>query len=140
MADKNVTKTTKKTTTKKVVKKATKPVVKKEVKVEAKRSDKFAVIAISGVQLKVYEGKEYEVKKLEGKKGDKIEIKEVLLLSDGKDVKIGKPYVKDAVVKLEITSQKRGVKQEGFTYSAKSRHRRNYGFRESITKVIVKNI
>ena len=78
MADKKETKTTKKTTTKKVVKKATKPAVKKttpkkEVKVETKKGDKFAVIAISGVQLKVYVGKEYEVEKLEGKKGDKID-------------------------------------------------------------------
>lgn len=145
MADKKVTKTTKKTAPKKAVKKTTKSAAKKvapkkEVKIEAKKSEKFAVIAISGSQLKVYEGKEYEVKKLEGKKGDKIEVKEVLLLSDGKDAKIGNPYIKDAVVKLEITSQKKGEKQEGFTYSAKSRHRRNYGFRESITRVIVKSL
>lgn len=145
MADKKETKTTKKITTKKVVKKATKPAVKKttpkkEVKVETKKGDKFAVIAISGVQLKVYVGKEYEVEKLEGKKGDKIEVKEVLLLSDGKDVKIGKPYLKDAVVKLEITSQKKGEKIEGFKYAAKARQRTRYGYRPSITKVIVKSI
>ena len=137
MADKKETKTT----TKKAVKQAVKKTAhKKEVKVEAKNSDKFAVIAISGVQLKVYVGKEYEVEKLEGKKGDKIEVKEVLLLSDGKDVKIGKPYVKDAVVKLEITSQKKGEKIEGFKYAAKARQRTRYGYRPSITKVIVKSI
>ena len=137
MADKKETKTT----TKKAVKQAVKKTAhKKEVKVEAKNSDKFAVIAISGVQLKVYVGKEYEVEKLEGKKGDKIEVKEVLLLSDGKDVKIGKPYLKDAVVKLEITSQKKGEKIEGFKYAAKARQRTRYGYRPSITKVIVKSI
>lgn len=135
MADKKVTKT-KTTKTTKVSTAKKKVAVKKQVAVE----EKFAVISISGAQIKVYEGKEYEVKKLEGKKGDKLEIKEVLLLSDGKDVKIGKPYVKDASVKLEISSQKKGPKVEGFTYSAKSRHRRNYGFRESITKVIVKSL
>ena len=135
MADKKVTKTkTTKTTKVSIAKK--KVAVKKQVAVD----EKFAVISISGAQINVYEGKEYEVKKLEGKKGDKLEIKEVLLLSDGKDVKIGKPYVKDASVKLEISSQKKGPKVEGFTYSAKSRHRRNYGFRESITKVIVKSL
>ena len=135
MADKKVTKT-KTTKTTKVSTAKKKVAVKKQVAVD----EKFAVISISGTQIKVYEGKEYEVKKLEGKKGDKLEIREVLLLSDGKDVKIGKPYVKDASVKLEISSQKKGPKVEGFTYSAKSRHRRNYGFRESITKVIVKSL
>ncbi len=137
MADKKETKTTTKKAEKPVVKKTT---PKKEVKVETKNSDKFAVIAISGVQLKVYEGKEYEVEKLEGKKGDKIEVKEVLLVSDGKDTKIGKPYVDDAVVKLEITSQKKGEKIEGFKYAAKARQRTRYGYRPSITKVIVKSI
>lgn len=138
MADKKETKATKKTTTdKKVVKKAT---PKKEVKVETKKSEKFAVIAISGVQLKVFEGMEYEVNKLEGKKGDKLEIKEVLLISDGKDTKIGTPYIDGATVKLESTSQKKGKKIEGFTYKAKSRQRRRYGYRPSITRVLVKSI
>ncbi|HHX99374.1 TPA: 50S ribosomal protein L21 [Candidatus Dojkabacteria bacterium] len=138
MADKKETKATKKTTTdKKVDKKAT---PKKEVKVEAKKSEKFAVIAISGVQLKVFEGMGYEVSKLEGKKGDKLEIKEVLLISDGKDTKVGTPYIDGATVKLEITSQKKGKKIEGFTYKAKSRQRRRYGYRPSITRVLVKSI
>ena len=137
MADKKEIKTTTKKAEKPAVKKTT---PKKEVKVDAKKGDKFAVIAISGVQLKVYKGKEYEVNKLEGKKGDKIEVKEVLLVSDGKDTKIGKPYVDGAVVKLEITSQKKGEKIEGFKYAAKARQRTRYGYRQSITKVIVKSI
>ena len=136
MADK---KETELKATKKVKTSPKKEIAKPKKEVVAS-NDKFAVISISGVQLKVFLGKEYEVKKLEGKKGDIIDVKEVLLLSDGKDVKIGKPYIKDASVKLEITSQKKGPKVEGFTYSAKSRHRRNYGFRESITKVIVKSL
>lgn len=122
---------------KKTVKKETKPVAKTTAK---KSSDSFAVIQIAGVQIKVYEGKEYEVNKLDGKKGDKIEIKEVLLLSDGKDLKLGNPYVEGASVKLEITSQKKGEKIEGFKYAAKARQRKNYGYRSSITKVIVKSI
>lgn len=147
MANTKETKPKIKTATKKVVKSA-KPVkktVKKETKPAAKTTstkskDSFAVIQIAGVQLKVSKGKEYEVNKLEGKKGDKIEVKEVLLVSDGKDTKIGKPYVDGVVVKLEITSQKKGKKIEGFKYAAKSRDRKRYGYRPSITKVIVKSI
>lgn len=126
----------KKTATKKVVKTA-KPITKTTTK---KSSDAFAIIQIAGVQLKVQEGKEYEIDKVEGKKGDKIEVKEVLLVSDGKDTKIGKPYIDGEIVKLEITSQKKGKKIDGFKYAAKARHRKNYGFRSSITKVIVKSI
>ncbi len=138
-------KTKKKATTKKVVKKIekkpSKTVSKSVPSKEAKKStESFAIIQLSGVQLKVYAGKEYEVNKLEGKKGDKLDVKEVLMVSDGKTATIGKPYIDGAVVKLEITSQKKGEKIEGFVFKSKSRHRKNYGFRPSITRVIVKSI
>lgn len=119
----------------------------KEIKKEEKKiekaepvSEKFAVIKISGVQLKVYEGKEYEINKIPGNKGDKLEIKDVLLVVDGDDVKIGKPLVDGASVKLEITSQKKGKKIDGFVFKAKSRYRRRFGFRPSITRVKVVKI
>lgn len=102
--------------------------------------EKFAVIKIAGTQLKVYEGNEYEVNKLDGNKGDKLEIKDVLLFSDGKDVKIGDPLVKDSKVVLEITSQKKDKKVEVFKYKAKSRYRRSMGHRALITSVLVKEI
>ena len=62
------------------------------------KKEKFAVIKLGGTQLKVVEGKEYEVNKLDGKKGDKIEISEVLLLANGDEVKIGTPYVEGSKV------------------------------------------
>lgn len=104
------------------------------------KSEKFAVIKISGVQLKVYEGKEYEVNKLSGNKGDKIEVTDVLMVADGDDVKIGKPTVDGAKVDLEITSQKKGEKIKGFVYKSKSRYRRRFGFRASLTRVKVVKI
>ncbi len=102
--------------------------------------EKFAVIKIGGTQLKVFEGDEYEVNKLEGKKGDKVEITDVLLVFDGKDTKLGNPTVKDSKVILEITSQKKDKKVEVFKYKSKSRYRRSMGYRALITKVLVKEI
>jgi len=104
------------------------------------KKEKFAVIKLGGTQLKVVEGKEYEVNKLDGKKGDKIEISEVLLLADGDDVKIGTPYVEGSKVTLEITSQKKDKKVDVFKYKAKSRYRKSAGHRSLITKVLVKKI
>ncbi|HOF79000.1 MAG TPA: 50S ribosomal protein L21 [Candidatus Dojkabacteria bacterium] len=123
---------------KKTPKKVTKRVVKEETKKVSK--NKFAVIAISGVQLKVYEGKEYEINKLVGNKGDKIEISEVLLIADGEDIKIGNPYIEGSKVSLEISSQKKGEKINGLKYKAKSRYRKHFGSRPLITKVLVKKI
>ena len=117
-----------------------KKTTKKPKKETTNKKSKFAVIKLAGSQLKVFEGKQYEVNKLSGKKGDKIEIKDVLLVSDSKDTKIGKPLVKDAKVELEITSQKKGEKIDGLIYKAKSRYRKRYGFRPEITRVLVKKI
>jgi len=111
-----------------------------DTKKETKNLNKFAVIEISGTQLKVVEGKEYEITKISGNKGDKVEIKEVLLVSEDDDVKLGTPYVDGAKVTLEITSQKKGEKIDGLKYKAKSRYRKHYGFRPQITKVLVKKI
>jgi large subunit ribosomal protein L21 len=102
--------------------------------------EKFAVIKLAGTQLKVYEGQEYEVNKLEGKKGDKIDITDILLVSNGKNTKVGDPLVKDSKVVLEITSQKKDKKIDVLKYKAKSRYRRNYGHRALITRVLVKEI
>jgi large subunit ribosomal protein L21 len=135
MAEKK--KTTKKTTkSKKPTKKATKKTTTKKVASE----DKFAVIELAGSQFKVREGEQYEVKKLSGNKGDKIEIENVLMIAQGDDVKVGSPYVKDAKVTLEITAQKKGKKIQVFKYKAKARYRRSYGHRPAITRVLVKKI
>lgn len=107
---------------------------------ENDKKKKFAVIKLSGTQLKVYEGDEYEVNKLEGKKGDTLDITDVLLYSDGKDTLIGNPLVKDIKVVLEITSQKKDKKVDVLKYKAKSRYRRSSGHRALISRVLVKEI
>jgi large subunit ribosomal protein L21 len=122
--------------------KTEKKTVKKVAKVEVEKTNenKFAVIKIAGTQLKVVEGKEYEIRKIDGKKGDVIELTDVLLISDGDKTTLGTPVIEGAKVVLEITSQKKGEKIEGFKYSAKARYRKHFGARESITKVLVKKI
>lgn len=137
-------KTAKKATPKKSVakKSATKKAVTKTTLkyADAKNSDKFAIIKIAGSQLKVVEGLKYEVKKLEGAKGDTIENTDVLLVAKGKDVKVGTPTVKGAKVTLQIDSQKKGDKVRSFKFKAKSRYRKTIGSRELLTRVLVKKI
>lgn len=117
---------------------------KKATKTPAKEvkstSEKFAVIELGGSQLKVEEGKKYEVEKLDGKKGDKIEINEVLLVQDGDDLKIGAPHVEGAKVTLQIDAQKKDKKLDVFKFKSKSRYRRTYGHRQSITRVFIEKI
>ena len=136
--------TKKKTTTTKKVTKEKKPAARttkaKAAAPKSKVKYDFAVIAISGTQLKVREGDKYEIEKIAGEKGDKVEVKEVLMISDGEKIVTGKPYVKDVSVTLLIDSQLKGKKIEGFKYKAKSRYRKHYGYRAQLTRITVKKI
>ncbi len=110
------------------------------MKKEKTENPKFAIIEISGSQLQVFEGKKYEVDYMEGEKGDSIEMDKVLLVEDGKNTHIGKPYVEKAKVKAKIDSQKKGEKIRGLIFKAKSRYRKNYGHRAKVTRLLIEKI
>ena len=68
----------------------------------------FAIIKTGGKQYKIKENDTILVEKIKNKKGDKIDIKDVLLLSnDEKNIKIGTPILKGISVKAEILEQKK---------------------------------
>lgn len=132
------------TTKKTEVKKApAKKVVAKKTPAKASpkaASNVFAVVNVNGKQLKVEVGQKFELNKLDGLKGDKLEITDVLLYSDGKDVKVGAPYVKGAKVTATIDSQKKDKKMRVFKYKAKAGYRRTYGSRAQITRLLIESI
>ncbi len=101
---------------------------------------KFAVIETSGTQLKVFEGKKYELDYTEGEKGSNIEFDKVLLVQDEDKTHVGKPYVEGAKVKAKIDSQKKGDKIKGLLFKAKARYRKNYGHRAKVTRVLIEKI
>jgi len=101
---------------------------------------KYAVVKIGGSQYKIAEGDEIEVEKLEGKKGDSLDFKEVLLLVDKEKVKIGKPYLPGVKVKAKILDQVKGKKIRVAIYKAKSRYRKVRGHRKLLTKIKIEKI
>ena len=58
----------------------------------------FAVIESGGKQHKVSEGDSLQVELLTGEEGSKVEFDKVLMISDGKDSKVGTPYLEKAKV------------------------------------------
>lgn len=107
---------------------------------EKTQNTKFAVVKVAGTQLKVEEGKTYEINKLEGLKGDKLVLDQVLLIADGEKVTVGKPIVKGAKVNCLIDSQKKGEKVDVFKYKAKARYRKTLGARPLVTRLFVEAI
>jgi large subunit ribosomal protein L21 len=98
---------------------------------------KYAVVKIKGQQHKVSEGDEILVDKLGTDKPDV----NVLLVVNEKDVKIGKPEVKGAKVKIKILeAEEKGKKLYVQTFKAKSRYRRKIGFRPIYSRLLIEKI
>jgi large subunit ribosomal protein L21 len=99
---------------------------------------KYAVIRIGGKQYKVVEGKEILVDKLTDPK--KFEV-ETLLTVDGDIVKVGKPVIKDAKIKVKVvTDMEKGEKIEIYKFKAKSRYKRHTGFRPQYSRLLIEKI
>ena len=104
--------------------------------------DKFAVIQTGGKQYKVSEGDLISVEKMkeEYKLGDKISFDKVLLIDDGKEIKIGDPYIKDAQTDAILEKEGKGKKVVVIKYKAKSRYFKKRGHRQPYFKIRIKSI
>jgi large subunit ribosomal protein L21 len=100
----------------------------------------YAVIALQGKQYKVEQGQVLTVDLLERKVGEKMEVSDVLLVSDGKKVKVGTPLVEGAKVTLKVLESGKDEKLRVFKYKAKSKYRKTIGHRQSISNVEVTEI
>jgi len=100
----------------------------------------YAVIQTGGKQYKVSPKETLEIEKLEAKEGEKITFDKVLLLVDGKKVKIGTPYLKGVTVEAKVKAQKKGKKIRIARFRAKSRYRRVLGHRQRLTEVEIVKI
>ena len=103
----------------------------------ATKSDKYAVVKLSGKQYKVFEGKELLVDKIKDKKVDY----NVLLLKSADVVKVGKPGLTDVKITFKVVAEEeKGEKLDVFKYKSKSRYRKHIGFRPKYTRLLVEKI
>src|SRR3989344_5662052 len=99
----------------------------------------FAVIETGGKQYRVSPGTKIKVEKLTPE-GENFVFDKVLLVSDGKGIKIGKPYVGDSKVEAKIVKQGRAKKVIVFRYKSKTRQRTKKGHRQPYTEVEITSI
>ena len=106
----------------------------------SKSNELFAIAETSGQQFWFEVNRYYDIDRLNAKEKDKITIEKVLLLKDKDSITVGKPYVKDATVELEVVSHKRDKKILVYTMRPKKKTRRKMGHRQELTRVMVKSI
>ena len=106
----------------------------------SKNNELYAIAETSGQQFWFEVDRYYDIDRLNAKEKDKITLEKVLLLKDKESITIGKPYVKDAKIELEVVSHKRDKKILVYKMRPKKKTRRKMGHRQELTRVMVKSI
>ena len=88
----------------------------------------------------MHEGSVLNVATLDAEPGARVELTDVLLVSDGDSIKVGSPLVDGAVVVAEVVEHGKGKKVVNFKYKAKVRYRRKRGHRQGYTQLEVREI
>lgn len=101
----------------------------------------YSIVETGGFQYKVELGKAYKVPSIaEAAVGSTLELKSVLLFSNGKEVQVGTPVLSDATVKVEVLSHGKGDTIIVFKKKRRTRYERKNGHRQGYTEVLVTEI
>ncbi|MBT3312320.1 MAG: 50S ribosomal protein L21 [Desulfobacterales bacterium] len=100
----------------------------------------YAVIASGGKQYKVKAGDTLRLEKMSGDVGSSVSFDNVLLFSDGEEMKVGQPLVEGITVNGHIVEQDRAKKIIVFKTKRRKRYRRKNGHRQYYTSVKIDSI
>ena len=109
-------------------------------KKESQKSDSYAIVETSGKQFWLQPNRYYDLDRCNAEVDDVLTIEKVLLINDGKDLKLGKPYIKDAKVEIKVLEHRRGPKIIVYKMRPKKKTRRKNGHRQELTRVLVQSI
>ena len=113
---------------------------KKSSKKTSEEESQFAIAEASGKQFLFKVNRYYDLDRINAKEKEKIIIDNILLIKDKDTISIGKPYVKNAKIELEVISHKRDKKIIVYKMRPKKKTRRKMGHRQEQTRVMVKSI
>ncbi len=100
----------------------------------------FAVIESGGKQHKVSEGDSLQVELLAEEEGSKVEFDKVLMISNGKDSKVGTPYLDKAKVTGKVVRHGKTDKLIVFKMKRRKGYRKTQGHRQDFTEVLIEAI
>ncbi len=100
----------------------------------------YAIFKSGGRQYEARPGHVIRMEKIAGEVGDNISLGEVLLVSDGEDIRVGQPLVEGVTVQARIVEQGRLPKIVIFKHKRRKDYRKKQGHRQAFTAVRVENI
>ena len=107
---------------------------------EIQQAETYAIVEASGKQFWLQSNRYYDLDRCHAEVNDVLTIDKVLLIKNGKDLKLGKPYVKDAKVEIKVLEHRRGPKIIVYKMRPKKKTRRKNGHRQELTRVLVQSI
>lgn len=101
----------------------------------------YSIVETGGFQYKAELGKTLKVPSIaEAAVGSELDLKSVLLFTDGKSTRIGTPVLDDALVKVEVLAHDKHDKVHTFKKKRRTRYERKQGHRQGYTEVLVTEI
>ena len=100
----------------------------------------YAVVKSGGKQHRVEAGETLKLEKLDVPAGESIQFDKVMLVANGDDIQIGKPYVEGAKVGAEVLSHGKGKKETIIKFNRRKHYRRQAGHRQWYTEVRITDI
>ena len=100
----------------------------------------YAVIDLAGKQFTVKPEDNIQVPLLDAEVGSVIQCDNVLLFSDGDDLRIGKPKLDNIKVTAEVVSHGRDKKIIVFKMKRRKNYRRKNGHRQGFTMLKIRGI
>ena len=100
----------------------------------------YAVFQSGGKQHRVAEGQTVRLEKIEVAPGETVEFEDILMVSNGDDVKIGTPSVAGAKVTAEVVTHGRGEKVKIVKFRRRKHSRKQMGHRQWFTEVKITGI
>jgi large subunit ribosomal protein L21 len=100
----------------------------------------YAVVKAGGKEYRVSKGDLIRVEKLEGKVGDQVTLKDVLMISQEGKVQLGNPHLTNASVVCEIVQEAKGKKVIIYKMKRRKNYRRIKGHRQTYTYLRVNDI
>ena len=99
-----------------------------------------AVIKSGGKQYRVAAGDKLNLETLAGDIGAEVRFEQVLMVGEGDDVAIGKPFVDGAAVTARVLEHGRGDKIRVIKFKRRKHYKRTMGHRQNYTRVEITDI
>ncbi len=100
----------------------------------------YAIIKTGGKQYRVNEGDILKVEKLTTPEGERLDIDQVLAISNDEGLNVGQPYLESAKVEATVLEHGKNKKVTVFKYKPKSRQHTKTGHRQPFTRIRIDSI